>query len=379
MRTKLNIPSRIRVGFQKRKDTYTGKLAYIYSMSKDGKRKDEPKSWTSWRDHGIAAKEFDNTPMEGFVLNRDVGGTQRSYDWNARRERVRVYDPRDFEFEITVENVLLILQECSSIKGKGLEGQFVLAWSGSSVVLLPVGCEEYNVAMEFQDLKGKKLGKDEVVEGCTYLNKDKENLMYMGRHPWFHNIPKGYYHCKNTLTGQKKHIFLKMDSIIGKNKRDIYNYKVENGFTNLATRTSDTPIPEYAREYEKLMKTTFVSTPAKLITDKPTFEVITKDYYYYTNSEETAVVGADGIIYRGDVFVNMEKSNRYGFSRDPIIDRRFDIKCYKTISIKDGGLIEKKVSAGEEYVKSNITFNELNQIACNVYIECENGSKYPLK
>jgi hypothetical protein len=51
---------------------------------------------------------------------------------------VRVYDPRNFEFEISVANLLYILEETSSLKGKGLEGEFVYAWEGKELVLLPV-------------------------------------------------------------------------------------------------------------------------------------------------------------------------------------------------------------------------------------------------
>jgi hypothetical protein len=35
-----------------------------------------------------------------------------------------------FEFEISIPNLLYILQECTSTKGKGLDGEFVYAWDG---------------------------------------------------------------------------------------------------------------------------------------------------------------------------------------------------------------------------------------------------------
>ena len=43
------IPKKIKVGFQERKDTYSGKLAYvIYYDEKNNLRKEQ--SWNSWRD-----------------------------------------------------------------------------------------------------------------------------------------------------------------------------------------------------------------------------------------------------------------------------------------------------------------------------------------
>jgi hypothetical protein len=126
--TNMLIPSKIKIGYQTRSDTYTGKLAYVIYFDNKGVLRKE-KSWEGWRDKKIPPQEFTNEPIEGFVLNRGVGGVRDSWSsWNTRNEYIRVYDPRDFEFEISVSNLLFILQESSSIKGKGLEGEFVYAW-----------------------------------------------------------------------------------------------------------------------------------------------------------------------------------------------------------------------------------------------------------
>ncbi len=114
-----NVPPKISIGFQNRSDTYTGKLGFVVRTSKNGKISSE-KSWNGWRDDKIKPLVVDNEPTEGFVLNKGVGGARNSYSWNARNEYIRVYDPRGFEFEITVPNLLFILQECSAIKGKDL-------------------------------------------------------------------------------------------------------------------------------------------------------------------------------------------------------------------------------------------------------------------
>ena len=49
---KFYIPKTIQVGFQKRKDTYTGKLGYVTYMDDKGVLRQE-KSWSGWRDHSI--------------------------------------------------------------------------------------------------------------------------------------------------------------------------------------------------------------------------------------------------------------------------------------------------------------------------------------
>lgn len=123
----LFIPEKICVGFQTREGTYTGKLAYVIYYDQKGVRRKE-KSWESWRNKKLPPVDFTNEPIEGFVLNKGVGGARQSYGWNTRNEYIRVYDPRDFEFEISVANLLFILRECDCSRGKGLEGKFVYAW-----------------------------------------------------------------------------------------------------------------------------------------------------------------------------------------------------------------------------------------------------------
>ena len=75
----LFIPSKIKVGFQKRDGTYTGKLAYVIYYDLTGKLRKET-SWESWRDKKITPVEFTNEPTEGFVLNKGVGGQRHSSD-----------------------------------------------------------------------------------------------------------------------------------------------------------------------------------------------------------------------------------------------------------------------------------------------------------
>lgn len=212
---KLFIPKKIRVGYQEREDTYTKRLAYIIYYDAKGKlRKEE--SWTNWSwledvwqersifnnetqsyemtDDGkryktkptlvrknLGFNEFDNVPTEGFVLNKGVGGQRESWGWNARNEYIRVFDPRGFEFEISVANLLYILQECTSTKGKGLEGNFVYAWDGKDLMLLPEGTYEYNMSADFTSSQNKKMDKSEMVIGYTYQFKDMKNAVYLGR------------------------------------------------------------------------------------------------------------------------------------------------------------------------------------------------------
>ena len=194
MNTNIFVPKRLNVGFQNRSDTYTGKLAYVIYYDQKGKLRKEP-SWNSWRDKNIPNVEFDNEPTEGFVLNKKVGGTR--YSWNPRQTYTRIYDPRGFEFEITIPNLIWILENCNCIRGKGLEGEFVYGWDGTELVLVPVDSPDYKeiqernrVIHEDEFLKAKDL-----VVGAEYRSLDGGRYVYMGKHEAYR------YHLNHYHTG----------------------------------------------------------------------------------------------------------------------------------------------------------------------------------
>ena len=188
MKNSIFIPKTINVGYQNRSGTYTGKLAYvIYTDEKGVLRKQA--SWDSWRDDSIPPNTYDNVPTSGFVLNKKVGDT--CTHWNFRQAYCRVYDPRGFEFEITIENLLYILENTNSIVGKGLEGEFVYGWDGKDLVLLPTCSADYKEIEQYSKtvLEAKSITAKMLVVGNTYLGKDGYQYIYLGKHntySWFY-------------------------------------------------------------------------------------------------------------------------------------------------------------------------------------------------
>ena len=195
MNSNIFIPKKIKVGYNKREDTYTKKLAYVIYYDEKGKLRKET-SWEGWRDKNIEPDEFDNEPMVGFVLNKNVGGY--AYHWDARKAYIRIFDPRGFEFEITLPNLLYILENTSCIKGKGLEGQFVYGWDGKELVLVPVDAPEYKKMKEMTETlyKGDAIKPSELKVGFTYLTAKGERYVYMGRSPQYkyRSITKSWNH-----------------------------------------------------------------------------------------------------------------------------------------------------------------------------------------
>ena len=193
MKTNIFVPSKINVGFQNRQGTYTGKLAYVIYFDEKGKLRKET-SWEGWRDKDIPNEIYDNEPTEGFVLNKKVGGVEESWGWDVRKTYTRIYDPRGFEFEITVPNLLWILENCDCIKGKGLEGQFVYGWDGKELVLVPVESPDYKEIQE----KNKIIHNNEFIKakdlilGATYETLKGERYVYMGKYDAYSTLTN---HC----------------------------------------------------------------------------------------------------------------------------------------------------------------------------------------
>lgn len=197
MKTNIFVPSKINVGFQNRQGTYTGKLAYVIYFDEKGKLRKET-SWEGWRDKNIPNEIYNNEPTEGFVLNKKVGGVEESWGWDVRKTYTRIYDPRGFEFEITIPNLLWILENCDCIKGKGLEGQFVYGWDGKELVLVPVESPDYK---EIQ-AKNKVIHNNEFIKakdlilGATYETLNGERYVYMGKYNVYDYITNRYHEKK---------------------------------------------------------------------------------------------------------------------------------------------------------------------------------------
>ena len=249
MKTTIFMPKKINVGFQERRDTYTGKLAYIIYFDDKGKLRKET-SWNSWRNKSIDNQIFDNIPTEGFVLNKKVGDYV-SY-WNHRQAYVRVYDPRNFEFEITIQNLLYILENTNSIKGKGLEGEFVYGWDGKDLVLIPCDSPDYKEISSFNDKvrnQTKLKGKDFKLGG-TYLSKDNVELVYLGR---FDEWKYTWKDKKNTYETKKKSYFFA--------DKKTENIKTINTPSQIIEVISEECVENYAELVNKLEHQTSYSPP----------------------------------------------------------------------------------------------------------------------
>lgn len=362
-KTNLFIPQVIKVGFQNRGDTYTGKLAYVIYYDESGKLRKEV-SWKNWCNKEIPDEEYPNEPTEGFVLNKKVGGD--NWGWNPRQTYVRIYDPRGFEFEITIPNLLYILECTNSIKGKGLEGEFVYAWDGKDLVLLPTGAPEYKTLIE---LSKKRFDMTMVIKakdlkaGHVYLNKNNIKVVYLGRFLYY----DPYSSDKPVLNYWFEALDVKKDIIhywLGE-----YNHvrSLPKGY--LIDILSDSPVEDYAERWEKLQHCKEISPVDKSKTKFVPYETFEhfkryideKNWAWYKNfiaviNDKIQIFKIEGKEdnytlsvhdYNGNTVYYSEWCRVKLFASTYSLQAIYDIyhPCYEEIYLANGRLYERKYYA----------------------------------
>lgn len=336
MENQLHIPKKLKLGTQKRSDTYSGILGFLTYELPDGTNKHK-KSWDSWRDSTLAVKEFDNEPTEGFVLNKREGGGGR-WSYSEREAKIRVWDPRGFEFEITIENMLDILAQCGSIPGKGLEGDFVYGYDGTKVFLVPTKSESYKKSMVFTDLSAKKVEAKDLILGATYVTKKVKNVIYMGYYQWMNTSL-----WSNTISVEKKHVFYDKDKFITLEVKD------------LATCIDETPTHNYAELVTK-METCgyyFKSENIKISEVKPQYSQFSGDYYPNNNN-----------------FMSSGKNSYYG----EIFWLKKDDKTYEGVRLKLT-FPERDNSSSSRYSYNyrSVKPNGIQLVYCKKFVKTDDG------
>lgn len=312
MKNNIYIPKKIKIGYVKREGTYTKKLAYVIYYDDKGTLRKET-SWEGWRDKKIKPDDYDNKPTEGFVLNKKVGG----YDtgWNHRNTYSRVYDPRGFEFEISVENLLYILENTSCIKGKGLEGEFVYGWDGKDLILIPCGTPDYIELTAFNSLKRekKKFKEKDLVIGGEYLNNKNQKVIYMGKF-----LKRGY----DCIAEDYSYFFAVFvpkdpDDRYDRSDYDFLHYEKING--KLLDVIDDACVENYEKIYKLMVKDCYRFSKRDASKDVYTvynIENIKKYMLSYGGTSVNFYVKENGVIKRKHVF-NMKNDDygcRYGDS-----------------------------------------------------------------
>lgn len=256
MKSNLYIPTKIRIGFQERSDTFTGKLAYVVCFDEKGKLRKET-SWNSWRDKKIPFIDLDNKPVNGFMLNK---GVQRGGHFGSGRSIIRVHHPDDFEFEISIDNLIGILMN-NDVSKRDIQGECIFAWAGKDLVLLPTNSIEYEEATKFTAKQSNSISTKDLKKGFTYsCKKNDSELIYLGYFNFFDNYIK--IDRMNNQKSTKKHVF--------------YNIKSFTFFTpsvsTLSECISDKIYQEYSKIYSYFEKSKHFKEFDKIVFKSPIFK-----------------------------------------------------------------------------------------------------------
>jgi hypothetical protein len=283
MKTNLFIPKTITVGYVTRDDTFTKKLAYIiYTDAKGVLRKE--KSWQNWRDQTIDPNIFDNEPSTDFTFNK---GVRRYSDWQGSgRSMIRVWDPRGFEFEITLENLEGLLMH-SDVSKRSILQPCVYAWAGTELVLLPTNSQEYEQSVSHTDKQDMKVSTKELGVGYTYeLKKDATQVVYLGRFDTYGiKYNEGNKYAAQSLTSEKKkpqHVFYDI-------ARSTIEFKSPSAY--VARVLSEECHPEYAIFMDRFYSE-YTSQPLIGVTVHVPLQTVDDHFYdmhevYQTNDQYT--------------------------------------------------------------------------------------------
>ena len=370
----LFIPNKLSVGFQKREGTYTKKLAFVVCYDLKGVRRKE-KSWNGWRDQKIPSIDYDNTPTEGFVLNKGVGGARASYGWNARNEYIRVYDPRDFEFEISVANLLFILREGDCSRGKGLEGKFVYAWDRDKLVLLPVASPDYQNSKQFTQLQDKTVAVADLVSGASYTTRKQKVLTYLGKLPVYSSGYKWGTINVHPIKPVKQHVFWEGKS-----------YEFLKDTKTIAIRNGDGIAPDYAELLDAFLKSKFGSKVVKVYTKPHSGKHYKEENDNYYNDRKNWVLELEpGVWIEAATIFNTQWDGKKYASTGELSH----VQTTNKIIYKNGALTiepyrhsayktKRKAlnSYGQNYYDSDIDWLEPTNL--RLYAQLESGEEYAL-
>lgn len=365
------IPKTCKIGWQARKDTFNGKLSYIIYYDEKGVLRKE-KSWEGWRDKDIEPQELDNSPFDGFILNK---GIQRcNYDhFSSGRSLVRVYDSRldGIEFEVSIDNLLYILMHDDCTK-RELMGKYVYAWQGTELILLPVSSEDYEKAMESTRLRGKKFDAANLVPGHTYTHKDGSSMTYIGKYRWFDSLQshsnKFIFWC-----GKIEKYFYPRN---GFEKIDGHKFYQCSSLNNVAEVSDESIHPDLAEFTELFFKSEYCNVQIINVLEETcnlaqwARGLEPKAYRYYTRDEKHSFFEkVDGGWNKCDVRANYEtKDGDYYHHLNGLFLKR---KTF--LYVKDGLVKEKPVKDNQETLITRDDFCKIKTL--NLTLVPESGKK----
>lgn len=199
--TSIQIPEKMYVAFQRAMHDGHVHQGYMTSYGTDAASKKRMAnlrhSTGADKDNGLEPVVLENKPMYGFKISRAL----RSNGWRSEIQTVSIEDPRGFQFDVTVAN-LIMLTDNNLIHNGEIIQQCIWARDGQSNLLLPVNCQPYQDALVNTDRVSKRVNTRAVRPGFEVLLHDGRKGMYMGQ---MFAITRAHYNNLE-ISNKKRHI-----------------------------------------------------------------------------------------------------------------------------------------------------------------------------
>jgi hypothetical protein len=180
----IKIPQQVYVGFQGRRTVDEVPLGFMtpYEDTAAGKKRQATvDDWAKPSHYQTDVKAFnsiiiDNKPMVGFKIGRAI---RRSSSFGGTSTVVRIEDPRGFELEIGVENLVMLLN-ANIMEDCELMQECLWGREGARNILLPINSEPYKEYLQTQELINNKVSLKDVQIGDVVKILGGKEGMYLG-------------------------------------------------------------------------------------------------------------------------------------------------------------------------------------------------------
>lgn len=290
-----------------------------------------------------------NTPQKGFSINKN---TYSEADYKSYVDGVTVFDPRGFEFSISIGNFLHLAKNNVIDHGE-IIAECILSWSvRGTLVLLTTNSIGYKEAVEYTKKQHVKFDPDNLKEGQTYFTKkSKDPLVYMGRHKF--NSSSSYIErelgfCFSPAK-QLRHVFFNRENnkfisiIISKNIAGILDDEICEDF--------DILLSNFKNSYEGR------------IVKEISFEKVTKDNVDKAESNPYVVIRKDDriMLFRSvsawkEICIHFENLKLKGNTLEEN-DERNELFMFRNGKVYGGGT---KNLTYQDLTKEELSFENLN-------------------
>jgi hypothetical protein len=133
----------IYVSFQKRNTESGSPLGALAPWGEDSVSRKKMAQIDAWGDPKFNAVKLENIPVSGFR----VSDFARHNGWNGDNTVIQIEDPRGFELQISVDNMIQIMNGNTIVDGE-IKIPCVWGRDGSRNILLPINSEPYKNAID---------------------------------------------------------------------------------------------------------------------------------------------------------------------------------------------------------------------------------------